>query len=167
MFQSLHSTQTGQQMADRKEVSSAIPADIAERISDVGDGIVPTADEIETARGEIVETIMLFGQWPQPRPESDHRMPHRVQFLLSEFIANRENPDVEELAQFMVLAITNRHGSDGYFVDSCNRWEEEITEQLEAHFTAEHPLVVERAQDIAWEADSNRRELAEEGRRGL
>lgn len=151
-------------MADRKEVSSAIPADIAERISDVGDGIVPTADEIETARGEIVETVMLFGQYPQPR--RDGTTWPRVQFCLAEFISERESPDHEELAQFMVLALTDYSGI-GAFADARARWVDEITAQLEAEFSDDNALVLERAQEIAEENDQARREAAEEGRRGL
>ena len=122
-----------------------------------------TQELLDLARDEIVETVMLFGEWPQPSP---HR-PRRIEFDLVEWIYEEGSvADEHELCQYFVLSIIDR--SDiGAFEDSRIRWENEITDKLRAHFSDEHGLVLAEARRIAEEREEIARESADESRRGM
>jgi len=61
----------------------------------------------ERALDEVIETIMLWGQYPAPNP---YRPPRRIEFDLAEWVA--ENVDVSELAQFLGAHIANDEKKD-------------------------------------------------------
>lgn len=138
------------------------------RLHDAADALVTDAD-LEAAREEIVETVMLFGQYPQPRPWRSVGVPRRVEFSLEEFLfdtAGVTRIDPREVESMFVLSLIDRSRC-GRFEDARDRHEKEVTEMLTAHFNNQHRLVVEKAQEIADERDDMAREAAEEARRGL
>lgn len=113
----------------------------------------------ELAREQIVETVMLFGCYPQPRRvglffTSGSRKPE--QFSLTEFLfdtAGKTYIDPRELEDFFVSALID-HSTIGAFSDCRNRWEKKVEKMLNDHFTDNHPLV----QEVAAKMESDDRE---------
>ena len=91
-----------------------------------GDENEKLALDLEAALEEVVYTIMLFGQWPQPKPLGDPQP--RVEFSLTEFIANEV--EHSELVDVYVDAIT---GSFDSFYDTQERKRRDIEDRLTNH----------------------------------
>lgn len=123
-------------------------ADEAARLADQADKIF-----LEQAREEIVSTVMLFGQYPQPR-QGAWSKDRPVRFVLEDFLfdtAGKAYFAPVEIERFFTLAMIDC-SSCGAFADRRNAFEKEVTEILEAHFDDEHPLVREVADQM--EADA-------------
>lgn len=124
-------------------------ADEAARLADQADKIF-----LQQAREEIVSTVMLFGQYPQPRKSRSAAHDRPCRFALYEFLfdtANKTYIDPVEVEEFFVLAMIDG-SSYGAFSDKRNKFEKQVAEILEAHFNDEHPLVREVADQM--EADA-------------
>ncbi len=81
----------------------------------------------ERALDDVIETIMLFGQWPQPRPWRGGTV-RRVEFDLCDWIADNLEPS--ELAAFAVGQICGEDTASGRL-----HLERDITEQLRAELS--------------------------------
>lgn len=153
---------------DRLQMPSALPADVAEVRSDAG-GVIVTDQDREAAREQIVETVMLFRQWPQPRPANAFWGPMpRVKFSLVEWLfdtAGFTPIDPSEVEELFVLALTD-HSRTGPFESRRDRWEKKVTDLLLAHFADGHTIVEEVATEMATERAEAAREAAEDARRG-
>lgn len=128
---------------------SAMPADRAEVLSDRADAELP-AVFLEQAREKIVETVMLFGQWPQPRPASPFRQVYRpVKFTLYDYLFDdgADKVDPAELREFFVFALTDTQ-TYGEFHELKSKWERKITWMLEEYFGDENELVIEVASEL-------------------
>jgi hypothetical protein len=116
--------------------------------------IVDTTNYEEQALEEVLECILNFGQWPQPRRvgalfSSGGNGPK--QFDLYDFLAERSGLiEFSELLEFFCLAL-NDHSRIGVFEDSRSRWEGKITKALTEHL-AGHPIVIGQAQKLKTEA---------------
>lgn len=141
---------------DRLQISSAVPAEIAERQSDVG-GEVDLGPYLEEARDKIIQTVLEFGQYPQPRRVGMFMttgFPGPAKFDLHEFLFDdEEKPAIDpvDLQEFFILAL-NDQSEFGSFHESRRRWEKRVTEMLVKHFTDDHDLVEEVAADLEQDA---------------
>lgn len=132
---------------DRLQVSSAVPADRAEVLSDLADSVL-AADYVEQAQEDIIQTVMSFGCYPQPR----RHYSNRIKFDLREFLFDGDRISRDEVEQFFELAITN-YGEE--FFDSRSAWARRVEEMLVEYFTADAKLVEERAQELAEQAEAD------------
>lgn len=80
----------------------------------------------ERALGDVVETIMLFGEYPQPHRQ---RRFYPRQFDLVPFLL-RIHP--AELREFVMLALTD-HGRSGDFETARDRLEKQVRAMLMEH----------------------------------
>ena len=65
----------------------------------------------QRALDDVIETIMLFGQWPQPRTGHGwHNAQRRVEFDLQEWIVENMGPN--ETAAFLVAHISGYESRD-------------------------------------------------------
>ncbi len=78
----------------------------------------------QAAIDSVIETIMLFGQWPQPRTDGQHR---RMEFDLAEWMA--ENFEPAEMSAFIVAHICND--------DDRNARQDDIERRIETQLRAE------------------------------
>lgn len=105
----------------------------------------------ERALEDVVETIMLYGEYPQPRRASyGLSFVQRIrQFDLREWLTENYKP--EEIADFMVRAMTD-YGLD---------FDEERllqTDSIEKQLTVElrdSPIVLDKADELAREAEED------------
>lgn len=80
------------------------------------------------ALADVVETIMLFGQWPQPHWDKT-KPARRVAFDLNEFLADEY--DASDLARIAVAALTlNGVEWMDFHSDEQKKLEAKITEHL-------------------------------------
>ncbi len=84
----------------------------------------------QRALDEVIETIMLFGQWPQPRTGSGWHTPtpRRVEFDLVDWIS--ENLEPQDTAQFLMWSITNDDGAYTLQTNLEKRIEERLRVEL-------------------------------------
>jgi hypothetical protein len=126
-----------------------------------------TTEELETARDEVLETIMLFREYPQPKPWRPGVKRDDPEFNLYDFLESRvweyltdsekerkagkfEGLELVELLEFFVLAITD-HGTIGAFADTREKWEKRVTEWVRDFLDNNErgiSLVEERAEKI-------------------
>lgn len=130
---------------------SAMPADRAEVLSDRADAELP-AVFLEQAREKIVETVILFGQYPQPRRvgmflTTGSRRPKRFDLYDFLFDDGKDKIDEVEVREFFVTAMFDPTPY-GAFHELRNRWEKKVTEMLEGHFGDENELVIEVASEL-------------------
>lgn len=92
----------------------------------------------ERALDEVIETIMLFGIYPQPNP---YRAPRQTEFDLAEWVA--ENVDVGELAQFLVAHIANDDDKN----TRQDRIEKEISARLRDHLR-DSDMVADKIEEL-------------------
>lgn len=126
---------------------SWMPADRAETLSDK-----PEMPEsyLERAREKIIETVLLFGVYPQPRQPSPFKQHRLVRFMLSEFLfdtAGKMYIDPSELEDFFVSALID-HSTIGAFADCRNRWEKKVEGWLSDFFDDSNDLVLEVASEL-------------------
>ena len=96
----------------------------------------------QSALDSVIETIMLFGQYPQPRTGTGwHTQTRRVEFDLSEWVA--ENMEPADLAHFMVVHICNDENKD-LQRDKAEKW---IEEQLRGELV-DSDMVMEKIDDL-------------------
>ena len=96
----------------------------------------------QRALDDVIETIMLFGQWPQPNTGIGWiRSARRVEFDLAEWCAENINADV--LAAFLVSHIALDDDRD----IRQDKIEKEITAKLRAHL-AESDMVDDKIDDL-------------------
>ncbi len=93
----------------------------------------------QRALDDVIETIMLFGQWPQPR--TGRGIQGRIEFDLAEWCAENINADV--LAAFLVSHIALDDDRD----IRQDKIEKEITAKLRAHL-AESDMVDDKIDDL-------------------
>lgn len=93
---------------------------------------------------DVVETIMLFGQYPQPRGAWDKRPPRSVEFDLQEYLV--EHRDDSDLANLAMCAIINFGDFDERRLNENRKLEAELTEHLR-----DSQIVRDRAEDLAEE----------------
>ena len=99
---------------------------------------------MQSALESIVETVMLYGQYPQPRA-SQYRPERKVQFLLADWIG--DNIDVSTMAMFMACSLDY----SGDFDDLRNKNEENIRLALMEHFR-DSEIVQEKAEEMRRDA---------------
>ena len=130
---------------NRLQVSSSVPAEIAERISDAGIDLEPY---MESALESVVETIMLYGEYPQPRLFPRGILgtpPRRKQFDLWDWLVdNISNDDRNEF----VFGMTTEYRTHS---DILSNWQKKIEKQL-MEFLADSDMVIDKAQEYAEEA---------------
>lgn len=95
---------------------SAVLNRIPEPHGEITIDLDPYMDE---ALNEVIETILLFGQYPQP----NRRRPVQCKFDLIEHLTNDWNPS--ELAAFLLVALTN-----GDTFEAKMNAEKRLTEEL-------------------------------------
>lgn len=99
---------------------------------------------MQDALESVVETVMLFGQYPQPRA-SQYQPVRRVQFLLCDWIG--ENIDVSTMAMFMACSLD--YGTE--FDTLRYKNEENIRLALMEHFK-DSDIVQEKAEEMMRDA---------------
>lgn len=90
------------------------------------------ADALES----VVETILLFGEYPQPRPNAwrTGKTPPKREFDLYDFLEAHEGdpyrmPEECTLREYFILSLTDRT-TYGPFSDARDRWEKKIEKAL-------------------------------------
>ncbi len=85
----------------------------------------------QAALDSVIETIMLFGQWPQPRSSLRiwlNEQPRRVEFDLAEWMA--ENFEPAEMSAFIVAHICNDDDRNARQDDIERRIETQLRDEL-------------------------------------
>lgn len=120
-----------------------------------GPGTIEVRDDHRAdALRDVVETICLFGEFPQPSNRYSGSVPHFFRtaapmrkFDLYDFVL--ENIDHGELVEFFCLAMTD-YGGD--FDHARLMWDKKLAAKLTAHLK-DSPLVNEQATKIAEEEE--------------
>jgi len=132
----------------RAFVSSAVPAEIAERISDCGIDAAPFMDD---ALDEVIDTIMLFGVYPQPRQVwrdgRFHPAAERAQFDLQEWVA--ENIDPVQLAESYTDFICS--AAFGVAGEDRRDQQQKAVDKMLRDFLAGSDMVRDKAEEFAAE----------------
>ena len=116
---------------------------------DHGDEGLDLQPFLESALEDVVETVMLYGQWPAPRrmiKGMPYRQLARVQFSLIEWVD--ENVNIDELVTYYVMANTQWGlDFDNFHMNETKALEKRLTEYLRGT-----EIVAERAEQLADEA---------------
>lgn len=108
-----------------------------------------SAPFLEQALEEVVDIVMLYGEYPQPpRGGFSHRGTRK--FDLVDFL--RDNPavlDPDDALGFFVHALTDYSGG---FDEARHRWEKRITEAVTAKLK-DSEIVRERADELQAEVE--------------
>lgn len=107
---------------------------------------------MENALESVVETIMRFGEYPQPRkhiPGMPYRNLRPRQFCLHDWILEKNIFDPSELREYFILSM-NDHSITGSFSDARSRWEKELEKRLK-ELLAGSEMVQEKAREFAEE----------------
>ena len=108
---------------------------------------------LEGALEMVIECVMNFGVWPQPRKvgrfiTSGSSRPTR--FDLYDFLESKNVPEEAELREFFIASLNTTSSTWGAFSDMRSMWEKKITKLLTEHFTGSE-IVKELAQKLAEE----------------
>lgn len=122
------------------------------RDSNHGDGGIDLEPHMENALESVVETIMLFGEYPQPkrgryRPFTTPPAPK--QFDLYDWILENNIVDPSDLREYFILSM-NDHSLIGPFEAARSRLEKELEKRLKEQL-AESEMVQEKAREFAEE----------------
>ncbi len=99
---------------------------------------------LEPALEEVVEIIMNFGQWPQPRRVGTFiTTGSNAPKLLDLYDCLADRIDYSELLEYFILSLNDR-GIIGPFSDSRARWEKRVEKMLVDHLTGSE-LVADHA----------------------
>lgn len=102
---------------------------------------------LAAALDEVVECVMLFGQWPQPKKDwKGNAVPCRIQFSLSEFMSEEYGP--EQLGRIAILAVINWENDFDWLRSDLER---EIEAQVRKHLDGSQ-IVDEHAQYLEEQA---------------
>lgn len=126
-------------MNDRLRMPSAMPADLAERLSDQGVEEHSAAD-LKEAREDLIEKLFAGKRIGLPSLGLDA--------LLESEIENSPASAIEELASFLRGSTV---GGDYARLELCDRMEAFATRICDAHLDANPDVVEERATEIAGE----------------
>jgi len=117
-----------------------------------GDEGIDLEPYMERALEEVVETVLNYGMYPQPRRVSLYFTTGSTaprQFDLYDWILETNAVDPSELREYFILSL-NDHSSCGMFEDARSKWEKKLTEKLLDHFAGSE-IVRERAEKLAEE----------------
>lgn len=129
----------------------AIPVESGRNDRAHGDeGLTDFEPFMESALESVVETILFFGEYPQPRRvgtfiTTGSRRPK--QFDLYEFLEDKI--ELCELLEFFICSL-NDQTNYGAFSDLRSRWEKRIEKMLVEHLTG-HAIVMDKALEMALE----------------
>lgn len=96
------------------------------------EGGIDLAPHMENALESVVETIMNFGEYPQPRRVGlfiTTGSPRRKQYDLYEELQDEKFIEHADLLEFFICAM-NDYSTCGAFSDLRGRWEKRLTEHL-------------------------------------
>ncbi len=113
------------------------------------EGMYDPEPYVAEALDNIVGTVMLFGQWPQPRTSVASSLgyaPRRVEFDLAEWLVEEYEP--AEMARFMVNRLCRDDDSDMLEL----RTEQEIEAKLRKHF-ADSAILDAEIEELHHEAE--------------
>lgn len=97
--------------------------------------------DLDEALADVVDTIMLYGEYPEPRPIGKPRRP--MQFSLHEYIENEW--DTAEMSELLVPLLTD-FSSD--FAVTCMQAADDLRNELTDHLR-DSKIVHERAEQLA------------------
>lgn len=99
---------------------------------------------MEGALESVIETIMLWGQYPQPKRRAwNYSSFLGKQFDLMDYIM--ETFDPTEIAEFALVALTDYEGHA--LADLRRKWDKKLEAMLAKHL-AGHEIVTDRAEQL-------------------
>ena len=98
------------------------------------EGLIEITDrDMEVALEQVVETIIMFGQWPQPSRSTLYERRNNIKpFDLVDFMMDRNTIEFSDLVEFIVAGFSD-YSLGGYFSDLRYRYEKKVTDVLMAH----------------------------------